>query len=95
VHGIGGIWGCIATGIFALEHIAGVKGLVEGNYSQVWVQIYTAVGTLAYSFVVTLVILFILDKIPGLGIRSSESDENIGLDLSSHGEQSFVRDGAD
>jgi Amt family ammonium transporter len=95
VHGIGGIWGCIATGIFALEHIAGVKGLVEGNYSQVWVQIYTAVGTLAYSFVVTFVILFILDKIPGLGIRSSESDENIGLDLSSHGEQSFVRDGAD
>ena len=95
VHGIGGIWGCIATGIFALEHIAGVKGLVEGNYSQVWIQIYTAVGTLAYSFIVTLVILFILDKIPGLGIRSSESDENIGLDLSSHGEQSFVRDGAD
>ena len=94
VHGIGGIWGCIATGIFALESIAGVKGLVEGNANQVWIQIYTAVGTLAYSFIASFIILYVLDKIPGLGLRVSENDEDQGLDLSAHGEQASINDGA-
>ena len=94
VHGIGGIWGCIATGIFAVESIAGVKGLFQGSGEQVWIQIYTAAGTLAYSFVVSFAILFVLDKIPGLGLRVSETSEDQGLDLAEHGEQSFVNDGA-
>ena len=94
VHGVGGIWGCIATGIFAVESIAGVKGLFQGSGEQVWIQIYTAAGTLAYSFVVSLVILLILDKIPGLGLRVSEESEGQGLDLAEHGEQGFVNDGA-
>tara|TARA_Y100001970_G_scaffold8156_1_gene9311 strand:- start:9715 stop:10944 length:1230 start_codon:yes stop_codon:yes gene_type:complete len=95
VHGIGGIWGCIATGIFAIESIAGVKGLIQGDAAQVWIQIYTAAGTLAYSFIVSFAILFILNKVPGLELRSNESEENSGLDLSAHGEQAFVSDGAD
>ena len=94
VHGVGGLWGCIATGIFAVESIAGVKGLFQGSGEQVWIQIYTAAGTLAYSFVVSLVILFILDKIPGLGLRVSDESEDQGLDLAEHGEQGFVNDGA-
>ena len=94
VHGIGGIWGCIATGIFAVESIAGVKGLIDGSFSQVWIQIYTAVGTLAYSFVVSFVILYVLDKIPGLGLRVEQEEEDQGLDLSAHGEQASVNDGA-
>jgi len=94
VHGIGGIWGCIATGIFALESIAVFKGLIEGNANQVWVQIYTAVGTLAYSFIASFIILYVLDKIPGLGLRVSENDEDQGLDLSAHGEQASINDGA-
>tara|TARA_B110000438_G_scaffold267032_1_gene281544 strand:+ start:7716 stop:8942 length:1227 start_codon:yes stop_codon:yes gene_type:complete len=94
VHGVGGLWGCIATGIFAIESIAGVKGLIEGSTSQVWIQIYTAGGTLIYSFVVSFTILFVLDKIPGLGLRVSESSENQGLDLAEHGEQATVDDGA-
>mgnify|MGYP001250424435 FL=1 len=94
VHGVGGIWGCIATGIFAVESIAGVKGVFQGSGEQVWIQIYTAAGTLAYSFVVSLVILFILDKIPGLGLRVSDESEDQGLDLAEHGEQGFVNDGA-
>ena len=61
VHGVGGLWGCIATGIFAVESIAGVKGLFQGSGEQVWIQIYTAAGTLAYSFIVSFVILFVLD----------------------------------
>ena len=95
VHGVGGIWGAIATGIFALESITGgTKGLIEGNVEQVGIQAVGVVATLAYSGIVSLIILFILDKIPGLGLRSSESDEDIGLDLAEHGEQATVQDGA-
>ena len=68
--------------------------MFQGSGEQVWIQIYTAAGTLAYSFVVSLVILFILDKIPGLGLRVSDESEDQGLDLAEHGEQGFVNDGA-
>ena len=96
VHGIGGIWGAIATGIFTVSVITGgTSGLIEGNPSQVGIQAVGVVATLIYSGVVSFVILFILDKIPGLGLRASESDEDLGLDLASHGEQATVRDGAD
>lgn len=96
VHGIGGIWGAIATGIFTVSVITGgTEGLIEGNPGQVGIQAVGAVATLAYSFIVSFIILFILDKIPGLGLRSDESDEDLGLDLASHGEQATVRDGAD
>lgn len=96
VHGIGGIWGAIATGIFTVSVITGgTEGLIEGNPGQVGIQAIGAVATLVYSFVVSFIILFILDKIPGLGLRSDESDEDLGLDLASHGEQATVRDGAD
>lgn len=97
VHGIGGIWGAIATGIFAVSVVTGgTEGLIEGgNIKQVGIQAVGVVATLVYSGVVSLIILFILDKIPGLGLRSSESDEDLGLDLASHGEQATVRDGAD
>ena len=96
VHGIGGICGAIATGIFTVSVITGgTEGLIEGNPGQVGIQAVGAVATLVYSFVVSFIILFILDKIPGLGLRSDESDEDLGLDLASHGEQATVRDGAD
>ena len=95
VHGIGGIWGAIATGIFAVEAIGGTAGLIEGNIKQVGIQVVAVLATLVYSGIVTLVILKILDLIPGLGLRASEPDENIGLDLSHHGEQASVDDGAD
>ena len=68
--------------------------MVQGEFDQVWIQIYTALGTLAYSFVITYGILYILDKIPVLGLRVSDSNEDQGLDLSEHGEQSSIEDGA-
>ena len=95
VHGIGGIWGALATGVFAVAAIGGTSGLIEGNASQMGTQILAVASTLAYSFVVSLIILKVLDLIPGLGLRSSESDEGQGLDLSSHGERATVNDGAD
>ena len=95
VHGIGGIWGALATGIFTVNAIAGVDGLLSGSADQLVKQAVGVVGTMAYSGLASLLILFILDKIPGLGLRASEADEDVGLDLAVHGEQASVRDGAD
>jgi Amt family ammonium transporter len=94
VHGIGGIWGCLATGIFTVSAIAGAEGLIEGSIEQLVIQAISLIGTLVYSGILTFVILFILDKIPGLGLRESEANEDQGLDLAAHGEQAFVNDGA-
>ena len=95
VHGIGGIWGAIATGIFTVSVFAGVKGLVEGSVEQLGIQIVGVAATIAYSFIVSLVILKVLDLIPGLGLRVSDRDEDSGLDVASHGERAYVSDGAD
>ena len=96
VHGIGGIWGALATGIFAVAAIGGTSGLIEdGNVDQMLTQIIAVVATLLYSGIVSLVILKVLDVIPGLGLRVSEADEDQGLDISAHGERAFVTDGAD
>lgn len=95
VHGIGGMWGCLATGIFTVSALAGVDGLLGGDMGkQLGIQAIGAVGTMAYSGIATFIILFILDKIPGLGLRESEANEDQGLDLSTHGEQGSVDDGA-
>jgi Amt family ammonium transporter len=96
VHGIGGIWGALATGIFAVAAIGGTSGLIEGgNVDQMLTQVIAVVATLLYSGIASLVILKVLDVIPGLGLRVSETDEDQGLDISAHGERAFVTDGAD
>jgi len=91
VHGIGGIWGAIATGIFAVGGI----GLVDGSADVLGYNVVATLSTIAYSFVVTFIILKILDVIPGLGLRADEADEDAGLDVSLHGERAYVGDGAD
>ena len=95
IHGVGGIWGAIATGIFAVAAIGGTAGAIDGNAGQLVTQVIAVVATMVYSFVVTLVILKVLDLIPGLGIRVPNDAEDTGLDLSAHGERAFVSDGAD
>jgi Amt family ammonium transporter len=95
VHGVGGIWGALATGIFAVEAIGGTAGAIDGNWDQMLIQLEAVGATFAYSLIVTLGILKALDFIPGLGLRVSERDEDEGLDLVAHGERAFVRDGAD
>ena len=95
VHGVGGIWGAIATGIFAVAAIGGTAGAIDGNAGQLVTQLLAVVATMAYSFVVTLVILKVLDLIPGLGLRVAPEAEDVGLDISAHGERAFVSDGAD
>jgi Amt family ammonium transporter len=95
VHGVGGIWGAIATGLFAVEAIGGKTGLIAGNAGQVGIQIVGILATLLYSGIVTVVIIKLLDVIPGLGIRAEQAHEAQGLDLAAHGERAYVQDGAD
>jgi Amt family ammonium transporter len=91
VHGIGGIWGALATGIFAVGGI----GLIDGDATVLGYNAVAVLATIAYSFIVTFIILKILDVIPGLGLRADEAAEDAGLDISLHGERAYVGDGAD
>jgi len=95
VHGVGGIWGCLATGIFAMEAIggAGKSGLLDGNAGQLGVQALSVIVTLVYSGVLTFVILKVLDMT--MGLRPSDTAEAQGLDITAHGERAYVQDGAD
>ena len=95
VHGVGGIWGALATGIFAVATIGGTDGAINGNWDQMLTQVVAVAATFAYSLLVTLGILKGLDLIPGLGLRISEREEDEGLDLVAHGERAYIRDGAD
>jgi Amt family ammonium transporter len=85
IHGMGGLWGAIATGIFATAAIGGFSGLLEGNVDQFIANIVGALAALAYAFVVSLALAWIVDK--AIGLRVSEEEEYVGLDISQHGER--------
>lgn len=94
IHGMGGLWGVIATGIFAVAAVSatylggkGISGLLEGNTGQFSVQVLAAVVTLIYSVVVTYVLAKVIDMTIGLRVR--EEEEYVGLDISQHGEQAY------
>ena len=96
VHGLGGIWGALATGVFAWSALTDTPGgLVNGNADHFVANLIAVIVTLLYSGIVSFIILFILDKIPGLGLRVSEREEDIGIDIAEHGERGYVADGAD
>ncbi len=90
VHCIGGIWGAIATGLFATKAInsAGADGFFYGNPAQLWIQIKAVVVTLVYSFVMTFIICKVLDAV--MGLRVSQEDEVMGLDLTQHNERAYT-----
>jgi Amt family ammonium transporter len=90
VHCIGGIWGALATGLFASKVVNpnGADGLFFGNPKQFLVQL-TAVGvTLIYSFVVSMIIYKVVDLI--IGVRVDEKEEAMGLDLTQHHERAYT-----
>ena len=87
VHGVGGIWGALATGIFATAAIGGVDGALSGNWEQLGNQAIAVVAVMAYAFIGTLIIGKILDKT--MGLRVKEMEEIVGLDLSQHGERAY------
>jgi Amt family ammonium transporter len=91
VHGVGGAWGALATGLFAAAAYGGVDGVFFGNAEQFGRQLIAVGATVAYSGGMTFVILKVLDVV--MGLRVSEEDELVGLDASQHGERAYVLDG--
>ena len=89
VHGVGGTWGALATGLFASKAVnaAGNNGLFFGNPGQLWVQIVAVVATWIFAFVGTMIILSILKAL--MGLRVAEEEERMGLDLSQHNERGY------
>ena len=86
VHGIGGIVGAILTGVFAAPALGGF-GTVEDIGAQVLVQIEGVVVTVLYTALVTFVILKVIDLV--MGLRVSDEEETVGLDLSLHNERGY------
>ena len=89
VHGMCGIWGALATGLFANPAINEIgTGLFFGNPGQVAIQAISIVGTIVYTAIGTLIVIFVTKALTG-GIRVSEEDEILGLDSAIHGERAF------
>ena len=84
IHGVGGTWGAIATGLFAS---IGAKGAFFGNPKQVLIQAEAVLATAALAGVGTFIIIKVLDAV--IGIRVNAEDEVMGLDLSQHGENGY------
>ncbi len=89
VHGMGGIWGALATGVFASAAInpAGADGLLFGNAVQVLKQVVSIITVGGFAFCGTLAIGKVVDAIFGLRVRQTE--EAVGLDISQHGERAY------
>ena len=87
IHGFGGAWGALATGIFAT---VGATGLVmgAGGLSQFMTQIYSVLAAGAYAAVITFILVKVLDAI--IGFRVSDETEQIGLDQAEHGEAGYT-----
>jgi Amt family ammonium transporter len=89
IHGVGGTWGALATGLFADKAInaAGANGLFFGNPGQLGIQALSVIVTIGYAFIMSLIILKALDWI--MGLRVSPEDEVSGLDLTQHNETAY------
>ena len=85
VHGLGGISGAILTGVFAVEAIGGTPGAIEGNFGQIFTQIYGVGVTVVWCGVVSFVLLKIIGAV--VGLRASDDDQREGLDVTFHGER--------
>jgi Amt family ammonium transporter len=89
VHGVGGIWGALATGIFASAAInsGGADGLIFGNGIQLVRQLVSVLAVGGYAFGVTWILGKLIDVT--IGLRVKQAEESVGLDLSQHGERAY------
>jgi len=90
VHGVGGTWGALATGLFASKAVndAGGNGLFFGNPAQLLIQVISILVTWVFAFVGSLILLKLVDAV--IGLRIHEEDEVVGLDLSQHNESAYT-----
>jgi Amt family ammonium transporter len=89
VHGMGGTWGAIATGLFATIAInsGGGNGLFYGNPGQLWIQFVATASSWGYSAIMTFILLKVVDAL--VGLRVPEHEELAGLDVTQHGELAY------
>ena len=89
IHGLGGTFGALATGLFATKTVneLGADGLFYGNPGQLWIQFVSVVATWAFCFVMALILFKVVDVM--VGIRVSQEDEDKGLDVSQHSEVGY------
>jgi Amt family ammonium transporter len=89
IHGLGGTWGALATGLFASKTVnpAGSDGLFFGYPGQLGIQFLAVVATIVFAFVMTLIILKVVDWVAG--IRVSDDEEERGMDISLHDEKGY------
>ena len=87
VHGVGGMFGAIATGVFATTAINAYPGLVDGNAGQLVTQVVAVGAVIAYAAIATFVIIKVVEFV--LGLRVPEHEEEVGLDLAVHGEVAY------
>ena len=89
-HGMGGVWGALATGLFATKTVneAGANGLFFGNPGQFLVQLATVALVVIFAFGMTFVMTKLLNRF--MGLRVSSNEEEVGLDISEHGERAYA-----
>jgi Amt family ammonium transporter len=88
-HGMASTWGMLATGLFATVELnsAGANGLFYGNPKQLGIQFLAVVVTMAFTFGVTYLVAKLLDL--SIGLRVTTMEEEVGLDISAHGERAY------
>ena len=89
IHFLGGTWGALATGLFASTGVNpdGADGLFFGNPAQLGIQFITVIATMVFAFVLTFIILKVIDLV--IGLRIAEEEEERGMDLSLHNESGY------
>lgn len=89
-HGMGGVWGALATGLFATTSVnpAGLDGLFYGNPGQFLVQALTVGIVIVFAFGMTFLISKLLQRT--VGLRVTDNEEEVGLDISEHGEKAYA-----
>ncbi len=88
IHGIGGSWGALATGIWASEQYGGVNGLLHGAPGQLWIQFLSVAATWLFCYLVSLFLFKAIDLV--MGLRVDADAEQAGLDVSEHNETAYT-----
>jgi ammonium transporter, Amt family len=87
VHGVGGMFGALATGVLAVGAIGGASGAIEGNLAQVGIQAVAVLAAASFAAVATFGIVKVVEFV--LGLRVGQEAEEVGLDLALHGEAAY------